>query len=267
MAKLQLVPPNERIKERITAFGHAGSGKSSLIYQILQAHKAADAYVIDMDYSFAHERLVQTEYPELEDRVHIETIDTDWIEFGKAFDRILKEGTEDDWLVIDPGTATWQAVQSWFSTQVHGSDIGAHMARLRKETKDIKEFNKELSSDMTWPVINKLYTEGFYGRYRRWPGHVIVVCEAASVRKDADAAEKAEFGFLGQKPAGQKQIPYIGATNIYLDHSSKDVWRFTTTKDRGRPLQEKVEFDATDPTGTFAYVYLEDVAGWEWVPL
>jgi hypothetical protein len=199
--------------------------------------------------------------------VNIETIDTDWTEFGKAFDKVLKRGTADDWLVIDPGTATWQSVQSWFSTQIHGTDIGAHMAKLRKETKDIKEFNKELTSDMTWPVINKLYTEGFYGRYRRWPGHVIVVCEAVGVRKDADAAEKAEFGFLGQKPAGQKQIPYIGATNVYLDHSGKDVWRYTTTKDRGRPLQERVEFDATDPQESFAVKYLEEVAGWEWEAL
>jgi len=261
--EMKIVPGNDRIKERITAFGHAGTGKSSLIFQIMKMHQDARAFVVDLDYSFAYERILQTEYPELEDRMIIEPIEADWDEYIKTMDSFLKHGTEDDWLVIDPGTTTWSMVQAWFSNQVHGQDIGVHMTRLRKESKDIKEFNKELTSDMTWPVINKVYQDGFYGKYRRWPGHILVVCESAGVRKEADEAEKAEFGFIGQKPAGQKQLPYIGATNLYLDHPKRDVWRFTTTKDRGRDLQEKVEFDAHSATSTFAHEYLINVAGWE----
>lgn len=264
---MTIVPPNERIKERITAFGHAGAGKSSLIFQILRRHKSAHAYIIDLDYSYAYERIMMEEYPELgpdgEDRVHIYTIDQDWEEFVDTFKEVLKEGDEDDWLVIDPATATWQMVQSWFSDQVHGVDIGKHMVRLRKESKDIKEFNKELSTDMTWPVINKVYQDGFYRNYRKWKGHTLICCEAVGVRKDADQAEKAEYGFIGQKPAGQKTLPYIGATNLYLDHPKADVWRYTTTKDRARELQEKVEFDKDVAGETFADRYLIEVAGWD----
>jgi hypothetical protein len=231
-------------------------------------HKTAHAYIIDLDYSYAYERILMSDFPELgpdgEDRVHIYTIDQDWEEFVQTFMEILKEGDEDDWLVIDPATATWQMVQSWFSDQVHGTDIGAHMVRLRKETKDISSFNKELTSDMTWPVINKVYQDGFYKNYRKWRGHTLVCCEAVAVRKDADSAEKAEYGFIGQKPAGQKTMPYIGATNLYLDHPKKDEWRFTTTKDRSRELQEKISFDMHKAGETFAEKYLVDIAGWEW---
>ncbi len=260
MAKQRkIVPGNPRIKERLTIFGNNGSGKSSIILQILEKHKDAHAWIIDLDYSMAVERLIWTEHPEIEDRITVKAIDAIWDEFVAAFEEILEQADMDnDWLVIDPATITWQMVQSWFSEQVHGNDIASHMVQLRKETKDIKEFNKELTSDMTWPIINKLYQEKFYGLYRKWRGHVILVCEATAVRKDAEEAERAEFGFVGAKPAGQKSMGHVGATNVYLDHPKIDIWRMTTTKDRGRELQEKVPFD------DFAVDYLVDVAGWEW---
>jgi len=256
---MKIVPPNPRIKERITAFGNNGVGKSSILYQILQHHQDAHGWVIDMDFSLAHERLLWTEYPELEDRVTIIGIDAEWEAYKEAAAQVLAEGDMDnDWWLVDPAHMTWQMVQSWFSEQVHGKDIAAHMTKLRKETKDIKEFNKELTSDMTWPVINKLYQQEFYGTYRKWRGHSILVCEAQSVRKDAEEAERAEFGFIGVKPAGQKSMGHVGATNVYLDHPKIDQWRYTTTKDRGRALQQKVPFD------NFGEDYLVEVAGWEW---
>lgn len=255
--------PSNRIKERLTIFGREGSGKSSIICQILEAHKAATAHVIDLDYSMSYERLIALEHPKIEDRLNIIGCGAVWDEFAAAMQKIIDEGDMDnDWLVIDPATVTWQMVQSWFSEQVHGTDIASHMVKLRAETasdkEPIKAFNKELTSDMTWPIINKLYQEKFYGLFRKWKGHSIMVCEAQAVRKDAEAAERAEFGFLGVKPAGQKSIPYVGATNIYLEQHKQGEHRFTTTKDRGRVLMDKEEY--TD----FAESYLVEVADWEW---
>lgn len=257
MATLYLAPPN-RLKERLTVFGREGCGKSSLILQIMERmHPDARAWVVDLDYTMSYERLILLEHPDVEDRINIEPCAAEWDEFVEVYERILKQANmETDWLVIDPTTITWQMVQSWFSEQVHGNDIAAHMVKLRKETADIKEFNKELTSDMTWPIINKVYQQEFYNRFRKWHGHSIMVCESQAVRKDADDAERAEFGFIGHKPAGQKSIPYMGATNIFLDHPKPDVWRYTTTKDRGRGLVEKRRYD------DFAEDYLVDVAGW-----
>lgn len=259
---MTLVPPDPRIKERITAFGYNGVGKSSLILQILEKHRAGKAHIIDLDYSMSYERLILLEHPTVEERAIVYPCEAEWDEFAKVLQHIIDTGDMDnDWLVVDPATVTWQMVQSWFSTQVHGANIADHMVKLRKETKDIKEFNKELTSDMTWPVTNKQYQEKFYGLYRQWRGHSMLICEATSVRKDAEPAERAEFGFIGVKPAGQKTMGHVGATNVFLDHPKINEWRYTTTKDRGRQLQERRPFD------DFAEDYLVDVAGWEWEKL
>lgn len=258
-----ILVPSNNIKERLTIFGREGSGKSSIILQVLEKVKGAKAHIIDLDYSMSYERLIALEHPDVEDRAIIYPCGAVWDEFAATMLQIVEEGDMDtDWLVIDPTTITWQMVQSWFSEQVHGSDIASHMVRLRaetaKEADPIKAFNKELTSDMTWPIINKLYQEKFYGLFRQWKSHSIMVCEAQSVRKDADEAERKEFGFLGVKPAGQKSIPYVGATNIFVEQFKQGEHRFTTTKDRGRTLVEK------QPYTDFAEDYLVEVANWEW---
>lgn len=257
---MKIVPGNSRIKERITAFGKDGVGKSSIILQILERHTDANAYVIDLDYSQAYERLMWLEHPDVEDRLHIMSCDAEWTQFADVFAQCVESGDpENDWLVIDPVTVTWQMVQSWLSDQVHGHDIADHMVKLKRESKDIKEFNKNLSNDMTWPIINKQYQEKFLGLYRQWRGHVLLIAEATAVRKDAEDAERKEFGFVGFKPNGQKSLSHVSSTNIFFDHPKIDEWRFTTTKDRGRALQEKVVWD------DFAMDYLVDIAGWELV--
>lgn len=244
-------------------FGMDGAGKSSLILQILERHLDARAHIVDLDYSMSYERLIALEHPKVEDRAIVYPCDAEWDDFTKVMQDIIDTGDMDnDWLVIDPTTITWQMVQAWYSTQVHGADIADHMIKLRRETaKDadpMKAFNKELTSDMTWPIINKQYQQKFYKLFRQWRGHSILVCEAAAVRRDADEQEKREFGFIGMKPKGQNSIGYVGATNVFLEHSGKDTWRFTTTKDRGRQLVEKMVFD------DFAKDYLVDIAGWEY---
>ena len=261
---MKIVPPHAKIKERITAFGMDGCGKSSLILQILEQHKDATAHIVDLDYSQALQRLVYLEHPDVEDRTNIIECPAIWTPFAEAMQRIINTGDmENDWLVIDPATVTWQMVQSWYSEMVHGSDISDHMIKLRKETAGeadpIKAFNKELSTDMTWQIINKQYSEKFYNLFRQWRGHSILVCEATTVRRDAAPEERREFGFIGAKPKGQNSIGYVGATNVYLEHPDQKKWTYTTTKDRGRELQLRVPFD------DFATDYLVNVADWEWV--
>ncbi len=262
-----------RFKERICAFGAEGVGKSSLTLDVLRYDLTAHAWVVDIDYSQAYERLIATDYPDVEERVHIFTIDPDWDQMTAALDEIAsKADPANDWLTIDPATKTWQMVQSWYSDRVHGENIEEHLINLRadnqaarnaakgdakKEEEAKKGYFKDTVEDMTWPLINKVYEQQFYKRLHQWRGHFVLVCESDALRRDASEEEKTSYGFIGQKPKGQKSIPYVAATNVYLDHPKREEWRMTTTKDRGRKLVERMKIES------FALDYLVDVGGWE----
>lgn len=263
-----------KFKERICAFGPEGVGKSSITLDILRHDVTAEAWVIDIDYSQSYERLIATDYPDVEDRVHVFTIDPDWDQMVEVFAEIhAKANPANDWLTIDPATHTWQMVQSWYSDRVHGEDISEHLIQLRadnqakrnaakgkgekREEDAKKEYFRDTVEDMTWPLINKVYQQQFYKQLHLWRGHFVLVCESDAVRKDASAEERTSYGFIGQKPKGQKSLPYVAATNVFLDHPLKDQWRITTTKDRGRNLVERL------PIESFALDYLVEIGGWD----
>jgi hypothetical protein len=261
--------------ERLCLFGHAGSGKSQTTLNILRYQTEAHAWVADMDYSFSYERLVATEYPDVADRVHIFTIDTQWEMFTQTLDEMIESADDKrgDWITIDPTTTTWPMVQTYYSDQVHGEDLSDHLLQIRAEAQQMieaakgknkdeqaaaaKYYDKEAASDMTWPLINKLYSRGFYQKLQHWRGNFILVCEADKLGSRATPAEIEEYGYVGQKPKGQKSLPFVAATNLYLAHPEKDKWTITTIKDRGRKLVDKLQVQ------NFALDYLVEVAGWE----
>lgn len=256
----KVVRSPHRFKERILAFGGGGVGKSSITCNMARYMPYANFHVVDMDYSAAYERLLATEYTDVYDRgnVKVYEVETEWEALQQQLLDIIAAGDPvNDVLTIDPTTVTWQMVQSQHIQHVFGDNIADHMAELRKEAKDLKEYSALLTSDMTWPIINKQYQEKFYAIIRRWKGHLILVCEAQEITKQEESDVKAMFGFVGYKPSGQKSLMHVGATNIYLDHPSIRQWRMTTVKDRGRPLIERMPFD------DFTEDYLVAHGGWE----
>lgn len=236
-------------------------GKSSITCNIARYLPAGHTmHVIDLDYSMAYERLLAMEYPDVWDRgtVAVHEVDAVWEDFEQKFKTLIETGNpETDWITIDPATVTWQMVQAWWSNTVHGENIADHMAELRKSAADLKEYNAMMATDMTWPAINKQYQEKFYRMLHKWRGHIILICEPAEIRRDADADERSTYGFVGYKPQGQKTLPHVAATNIFLDHPKISEWRMTTIKDRGRQLVEKA------PLNEFAIDYLVEIGGWD----
>jgi hypothetical protein len=249
-----------RFKERILLYGGAGVGKSSVTLNIARHMPESTFHVIDMDYSMTYDRLLQTEYQDVEERgnVKIHTVGTDWDLFTETFAKIISEANPDtDWITVDPATATWDMVQGWWSDTVIGNNIADHMAQLKRDSKDAREYSAAIADTMQWPAINKQYQQKFYGQMHKWHGHMILCCEPNEIRRDEDADVKSTYGFVGYKPKGQKTLPHVAATNIFLDHPKIDQWRMTSVKDRGRELVEKVNLTS------FADDYLVDVAGWE----
>lgn len=260
MPAIEVIESPHRFKERILAYGGAGTGKSTITCSVARYMPEAKFHVIDLDYSATYERLLATEYTDVYDRgnVAIHETDAEWGAFEQTFAGILKEGNPDtDWITIDTATVTWQMVQAWWADTVYGVNIADYMAELRKGATDLKEYNASMASDMTWPAINKQYQEKFYRLLHKWRGHIILICEPAELRKDEDADVKSTYGFVGYKPQGQKTLPHVAATNIFLDHPKIDQWRMTTVKDRGRQLVEKT------PLEDFAIDYLVGVGGWD----
>lgn len=256
----KIITSPHRYKERILAYGGAGTGKSSITLNMARYMPYAQFHVIDLDYSMTYDRLLATEYPDVDDRgnVHVHVCDPEWEAFEQLFKSIVAGGDpEVDWITIDPATITWDLVQSWWIASVHGDNIADHMAQARKEAADMKEYSATMAGDMTWPAVNKQYMEKFYRMYHAWRGHSVLICEPAELSRDADADTKSTYGFVGFKPKGQKTLPHVAATNVFLDHPRKDLWRMTTIKDRGRQLVEKQKVNE------FAYDYLVEVAGWE----
>jgi len=256
----KVITSPHRFKERILAYGGAGTGKSSLTLNMARYMPDSTFHVIDMDYSMSYERIMATEYPDVMDRgnVVVHEIDPEWDTFADKLAEIIATGDHDtDVLTIDPATVTWEIVQAWWIDSVQGTDIADFMAELRRDTKDSKEYAAALAETMQWPAINKQYQQKFYRRYHAWRGHAILVCEAAEVGRGADNDEKALYGHIGFKPKGQKTLPHVSSTNLFLDHPKRDVWRMTSVKDRGRTLMDKQAFDE------FAIDYLVDTAGWE----
>lgn len=259
MAKKIIESPH-RFKERILIYGGAGTGKSSVTLNIAR-HRPDDTFhVIDMDYSMTYERLLATEYTDVLDNgnVIVHEVEPEWEAFCDQFADIVAEGDPDtDWLTIDPVTVTWELVQAWWIQEVQGDDIGDFMMKLRRDTSDSKEYSASLADTMQWPSINKQYQQKFYRNFHRWRGHSILVCEASELGRMADGDDKALYGFIGYKPKAQKTMPHAAATNLFLDHPKINEWRFTSAKDRGRELQEKVAFD------DFAIDYLVEIGGWD----
>ena len=260
MAMKRVITSPHRFPERILAYGGGGVGKSRLTLSIARYMPESIFHVIDLDYSMSYIRLLQTEFQDVydQDNVVVHEIDSDWEQFATLLPEIVAEADpHKDWITVDPTTTTWEMVQAWWTDVVMETNIADHMAQLRKDTNDTKEYAAALADTMQWPAINKQYQERFYRILNRWKGNLILCCEPNELGKQEDGDVKSTYGFVGYKPKGQKTLPHVAATNLFLDHPSKDRWRMTTIKDRGRELVEKADLD------DFAVDYLVDIAGWE----
>lgn len=260
MAVKKVITSPHRFKERLLVYGGAGTGKSTVTLNIARHRPDDHFHVIDMDYSMTYERLLQTEYQDVDavGNVTVHEVEPEWEHFVEVFSEIVQgEDSENAWLTIDPVTVTWEIVQAWWLDSVQGTDIADYMMQLRRDTDNSKEYSAALAEAMQWPAINKQYQQKFYRNFHKWRGHSILVCEAQELGRQADVDDKALYGFIGYKPKGQKTMPHAAATNIFLDHPKINQWRFTTAKDRGRELQEKAELN------DFAIDYLVEVGGWD----
>ena len=253
-----------RYPERILAFGEGGAGKSSMVLSMARYMPDKQFWVNDTDVSFAYDRLLATEYPDVDEtgNVHV-LLSTDWDEFTENMAQIDKDAdSRNDVLVVDNGTFPWQWVQDHHVQAQYGLDYDSFLAQLKKEHKDDnKAYMAALADGMQWTIINKKFHKGFYRPFHKWGSHAVIVAQSKAVGKRDNDEIVTQFKVHGAQPAGQKELPFVIATNIlFLDRGIRagvPVWAISTTKDRGRGKVDKMEVE------DFARDYLVDIAGWK----
>jgi hypothetical protein len=266
MAVRKVISSPHRYPERLLGFGEGGSGKSSAVLTMARYMPTTHFWINDTDVSFAYDRLLATEFNDVEETGNVTVLQsTDWEEFQESMRKIDADAdSKADILVVDNATFTWPWVQDYHIQTQYGADLDTFLAEIRREfdNKNSKEYMAALADNMQWPLVNKRYTKGFYRYFHKWRGHAIIIAESKPVSKsEKDEDIVTQFKVHGAQPAGQKELPFVMATNIlFIDRGlrqGKPSWAITTTKDRGRAKVDKMDVDE------FAIDYLVDVAGWE----
>lgn len=245
-------------RERLCIFGGGGVGKTNAVLSIARRLNTGKMWVLDNDYSWAYARALETDFADVDTaRFDINEIGPDWDALTGGLDRILELGDHDnDWLVVDSVSPTWDAVQSWYAQNVMGKELPEYLADLRRESETMKDFNKVLAADGRWQFINKEYFAKFYGALRNWRGHFILTAEAATLSREAGDEERELYGHLGVKPKGQGRMHHVAHTTLFMAKKAQGQYTLTTVKDRNRTEVERL------PIGDFAMDYLKSVAGW-----
>lgn len=261
MPVVKTITSPHRFPERILIFGEGGSGKTSAILNMARYMPYAQFWVHDTDVSFAYDRGLALEYQDVDERGNVHVLmSSDWDEYVENANKIKADADPSvDVLVTDNVTFPWQWVQNQHIQAQYGVDVDQFQADLKRQFKDDNQgYAKALSEAMQWPIINKKFDAGVYQRYHKWRGHAFMIAMAKTLRGEKDEDLQAQFKVHGAMPSGQKNTSYVMRTNILMAQgTTKNTWRYSTTKDQGHPKQEK------QPMEEFAMDYLVAVAGWQ----
>lgn len=253
-------------RERILIFGAAGVGKS-YAWQLVLAHTPDDVtfHVVDTDGAWEPAAASPEFAPHAHRVRHHEPIDwPEYIEAMKAARKEMlpnKDRVSKDWLVVDLGDKAWAAAQDYYSDRKFAGDPDSEdffAALVDGEADDEDVMAK-------WGTINKLYAP-FAEALVRCPGNVVVCATQKDLKKDKkgnyfrESKESVrDFGGVGAKPGGQKNLPHDLNTVLHLTGSAKGKRYMTRIKDRNR---EEAWGELTRPNEHFVMDFLMGVAGW-----
>lgn len=248
-----------RFPERQLLFGGPGSGKTTAVLELAR-HTSGTFHVLDNDESYSYARALETDFTDVADRVHVTEVAPEWEAMveGVAQVTTTADQANADFVVVDSISPAWDFVQSYMTEQVVGVDVASHLAQLRRDAGDLKDFHASIMESVPWQIIKKEYARSITKPLRTWTGHLILTAEAKKLGNRDDDQIKDWFSVVGMKPAGETRLAYIPATVMYLERNPKlRTFKMTTIKDRNRQPVEHQVFD------NFAIDYLKTVAGWE----
>lgn len=250
-----------RFRERLLLLGGGGAGKTTAALAMIRA-SGLPADVIDLDYSMAWDRALDTDFEDARDAVKVHSVQPEWEDFISVLEGLVDTYGDDPdrWLVIDSISPTWELVQNWYVQLAIGNDMGRFLAELRRDSDSVKDYNASIVENMNWPAVKKEYSRTWRA-IMSWKGHLVLTAEAASIKGERDADQLALYGQVGYKPVGEKRLHHVTSTTLFLEHGKRG-WMFTSVKDRNRDEVEKKVVDELEDGG-MASSYLREVAGWK----
>lgn len=279
--------------ERILTMGITGSGKSWQWLKLAEALLPTGAKFRCIDTDNAINYMLDTRFPHLKPEnkgnVYVQNVfewpgyklAIKWLQrkpippelqslFSPNALKDYKSGpvSPNDWTVVDMADIPWRTVQSFFTEEVFGEEMGDYFLQVRREmAQGIRKTRKggEPSSTITegfdgwkdWSVMNKLYDDWILPLIYRIPTNVYATTKVEPLSRDEKDPEiLALFGDYGVRPAGQKNLGHQMHT-ILLLIPGKDKWFISTIKDRAdRSYFKKA------PLRSLHIQYLCAKAGW-----
>lgn len=244
-------------RERILIIGGFGAGKSFTWSKIADWAVKRDypgrVFVLDTD--MAIDRMAVA-FPEA---FAAKVIGHDVFEFQDlhaGYDKFRNGATKDDFLVVDMVDKAWNLAEEHYIDQIFKKSTDNYFLEARKKNAD----GSPLDGWKDWGVINKVYNGWMINKVMRWPGHLICIAPAEPVISEGKMQDSPElqglFGRFGVKPKGQKALGFQFHT-VLLFQATKDTWKYSTIKDRSRPIAKGEEMK------DFVANYLVKVAGWK----
>ena len=236
-------PPDNR--ERILAFGLAGTGKSKCYIDIFDA-TTEHFYILDTD--VAVRRMFASR-----DQSRITFIEaTDYQSAAEGFIRMGRQASEGEWMVVDLLSPTWQWCQDYWLAKTQKGATQENMS-MWVPTKEV---------DYDWQRINSMYNN-FMSNIMRSPAHIFCTAEEQAIMHGKWEGDlDREYEEFGAKPAGNKRNSHLFHEVLYCRKKQLKVPKYlmTATKEREGRECDWNDLDFTDLN--FADEYLVGVGGW-----
>lgn len=246
-----------RSRERILAFGPIGTGKTTAAAQIVKRlHPDAKVTVIDCDNAW--ERMLDTDYPDLD----VEIIRVrGWEEFLEAFGNAVDNADRDDWVIVDDMSYPWAWVLRWYIQKTHGEELPDFMIdhRIKQISNDAKATGGQDAILVEWNYVNQVWNGEIADRIVNAGCHLFLCAPAKKLRTDSqgDRREVREFyEQVSHKPDSQWRLGHQMQTVLFFDQGKVSGRKITSLKDRGRELWDE------EAWSDFGREYLK-LAGWK----
>lgn len=243
---MKLAPKPGAPSERILCYGSHGTGKSSAYLSIAEKVPDATFHVLDSDESIAR-MLFERDLPNVQ-ATPVES----WQDYVEATRKVTSTMAPHDWLVIDMLGPAWQAAHAYYVETKFGKEVPDFYMDFAVAGKK----GNPLQGDTDWAQINRVW-RAYEAILKKCPGNLFATTGARATGERDSAEQTADYGHLGARPDGQKQLGHLFHTVLYLTRKARTGERLVTTaKDRGR--RELVQQQFADLSTT----YLMGVAGW-----
>lgn len=242
-------------RERILAFGGAGTGKTDAYLSIAERYAQTGTpgkfHIIDTDYTA--ERSLESR-PDAEKAIAKIWLCPEWADYERAIGTVKKIIKPQDWLVIDMVSPLWEMAQEYYVEKVFKKDLDDFWLTARTSAAK----GSPLDGFKDWGVINKIYRQNVANEILRCGGHLFMTASATPLSSDLESKEtKALYARFGVKPVGQKHNAHLVHTVLWTQAPKQGEWTLTTIKDRAR--QDLMGAKVT----SFVDTYLQGVAGWK----